>query len=221
MTNVRREHSAAVADQAGFTLVELLVALALVSLITVAMLGGIDIARRVWQTGPERETRAEIEAATDTLRTLLAQTVPAVAPGDDGMARLVFQGGPHDLVAVILSDGRSQVGGMALTRLAFAAQPAAGRTTSIGQIRISSTVFRAATAFEPMPADVASSALFHGVVSFDLTYFGAVTPGKPPEWQNQWLGQDHLPELVTVRIVLGTATEPISLSIPIRIPTAP
>jgi general secretion pathway protein J len=220
MTRLRRKHSTAIADQAGFTLVELLVALALVSLITVAIMGGIDITRRVWQTGPEREVRAEIEAAADTLRTLLAQTVPAVAPGEDGMARLVFQGSPHDLAAVTLSDGRSRVGGMALTRIAFATQ-ADGRATPTGQILISSTVFRAATAFEGMPADAATSALFHNVVSFDLAYFGVATPGKPPEWQNQWLGKDHLPKLVTMRIILRTASEPISLSIPVRIPIAP
>jgi general secretion pathway protein J len=220
MTKVRRNHSAPVDDQAGFTLVELLVALALLSVITTAILGGIDFSRRVWQTGPEREFRAEIEAAAETLRTLLAQTLPAVAPGDDGMARLVFQGSPHDLVAVTLSDGRSQVGGMALTRISFTAREADGGAVAIGQIRISSTVFRAGTAFAPIPTDAATSALFHNVVSFDLAYFGVVTPGKPPEWQNQWLGRDHLPELVAARVVLRAALEPISLSIPVRIPTA-
>jgi general secretion pathway protein J len=220
MTKVPRNHSAPVADQAGFTLVELLVALALLSVITTAILGGIDFSRRVWQTGPERESRAEIEAAADTLRMLLAQTLPAVAPGDDGMARLVFQGSPHELVAVTLSDGRSQVGGMALTRLSFAGREADGGATAIDQIRISSTVFRAGTAFAPLPADATTSALFHNVISFDLTYFGIITPGQPPLWQHQWLGQDHLPELVSARVVLRTALEPISLSIPVRIPTA-
>jgi general secretion pathway protein J len=221
MTKVRSNRSTPIADQAGFTLVELLVALALMSLITAAILGGIDIGRRIWQTGPDREFRAEIEAAAETLRTQLTETVPAVAPGDDGMARLVFQGNPHDLVAVTLSDGRSQVGGMALTNIAFATQPNGGGANAGGQIRISSTVFRARTAFAAMPTDAATSALFHDVVSFDLTYFGVVNPGKPPEWQDQWLGQEHLPELVAIRIVLAAAREPISLSIPVRIPTAP
>jgi general secretion pathway protein J len=220
MTKVRCNRSAPVAGQDGFTLVELLVALALVSLMATAILGGIDISRRVWQTGSEREFHAEIEAAAEALRTRLAETLPAVAPGDDGLARLVFQGGPHDLVVVTLSDGRSQVGGMALTRVAFAAQKADGGATPIGQIRISSTVFRADTAFAAMPTDAATAALFHDVVSFDLAYFGVVSPGKPPGWQNQWLGRDHLPELVAIRIVLRASRESISLSIPVRIPTA-
>jgi general secretion pathway protein J len=220
MTKVHGNHSVPVADQAGFTLVELLVAIALLSVITTAILGGIDFSHRVWKTGPEREYRAEVEAAAETLRTLLTQTLPAVAPGDDGMARLVFQGSPHELVSVILSDGRSQVGGIALTRISFAGRNADGDATATGQIRISSTVFRAGTAFAPIPADAPTSALFHNVVSFDLSYFGVVTPGKPPVWQNQWLHQDHLPELVSARVVLGSALEPISLSIPVRIPTA-
>jgi general secretion pathway protein J len=220
MTKARRNESARTAYQAGFTLVELLVALALLSLITTAILGSIDISRRVWQTGPEREVRAEIEAAAATLRTLLAQTLPAVAPGDDGMARLVFQGGRQELVAVTLSDGRSQVGGMALTRISLTARQAEGAAAAIAQIRISSTVFRAGTAFAAIPADTPTSALFQNVLSFDLTYFGIVTPGKPPEWQDQWLGRDHLPELIFVCVVLRTAREPISLSIPVRIPTA-
>jgi prepilin-type N-terminal cleavage/methylation domain-containing protein len=180
MTKVPRNQSAPVADQAGFTLVELLVALALLSVITTAILGGIDFSHRVWKTGPEREYRAEIEAAADTLRTLLTQTLPAVAPGDDGMARLVFQGSPHELIAVILSDGRSQVGGMALTRISFAGRKADGGATATGQIRISSTVFRAATAFAPIPADAATSALFHNVVSFELTYLVSSLPASRP-----------------------------------------
>jgi general secretion pathway protein J len=221
MTKVRSSHFAPVAGQDGFTLVELLVALALVSLMTTAILGGIDISRRVWQTGPEREFHAEIEAAAEALRMRLAQTIPAVAPGDDGLARLVFQGSPHDLVVVTLSDGRSQVGGMALTRVGFAAQKADGGAAPIGQVRISSTVFRAATAFAAVPTDAATAALFHDVVSFDLAYFGDVAPGKPPEWQNQWLGRDHLPELVAFRIVVRAPRESMSLSILVRIPTAP
>ncbi|MBV8070720.1 MAG: prepilin-type N-terminal cleavage/methylation domain-containing protein [Acidobacteriaceae bacterium] len=220
MMKIPKNQSVAVVDQAGFTLVELLVALALLSVITTAILGGIDLTHRVWKTSPEREHRTEIETAAETLRTLLTQMLPAVAPGDDGMARLVFQGSPHELVAVNLSDGRSQVGGMALTRISFAKGKADGDTTATGQIRISSTVFRAGTAFAPAPADAATSALFHNVVSFDITYFGVVTPGKPPVWQNQWLGQDHLPELVSARVVLRTTIEPINLSIPVRIPTA-
>jgi general secretion pathway protein J len=220
MMEIPKNQSVPMADQAGFTLVELLVALALLSVITTAILGGIDLSHRVWKTGPERENRTEIEAAAETLRTLLTQMLPAVAPGDDGMARLVFQGSPHELVAVILSDGRSQVGGMALTRISFAGLRADGGTIDTGQIRISSTVFRAGAAFAPIPADATTSALFHNVVSFDIGYFGVVTPGKPPAWQNQWLGQDHLPELVSARVVLRTALEPISLSIPVRIRTA-
>jgi prepilin-type N-terminal cleavage/methylation domain-containing protein len=217
MTKVRRIH----AGQDGFTLVELLVALALVSLMATAILGGIDISRRIWQTGPEREFHAEIDAAAEALRTRLAETIPAVAPGDDGLARLVFKGSPHDLVVVTLSDGRSEVGGMALTRIALAAQKADGGATPVGQIRISSTVFRAGTAFAAMPADAATAALFHDVISFDLAYFGDVTPGQPPEWQNQWLDRDHLPELVAIRIVLRAPRESMNLSIAVRIPTAP
>jgi prepilin-type N-terminal cleavage/methylation domain-containing protein len=222
MTRVRRNHPGPVSDQDGFTLVELLVALALVSLMATAILGGIDISRRIWQTGPEREFHAEIEAAAETLRTRLAQTIPAVAPGDDGLARLVFQGGPHDLVIVTLSDGRSQVGGMALTQIAFAAQKAdGGATPPVGQIRISSTVFRAETAFAAMPADATTAVLFHDAISFDLAYFGVVTPGHSPEWQDRWLGRDQLPELVAIRMVLRDSREAMSLTIPVRIPTAP
>ena len=216
MTKVRTG-SAQLAGQAGFTLVELLVALVLLSVITTAILGGIDFSHRVWKTSPEREFRAEIEAAGETLRALLAETIPAVAPGDDGMARLVFQGGSHDLVAVTLSEGRSQIGGMSLTRLSRETGAAA---TNVDQIRISSAVFRAGTAFAPLPPDAATSVLFHDVVSLDLSYFGIVTSGKPPEWQDQWIGRDHLPELVRIRIILRAAPEPISLSIPVRIPTA-
>ena len=50
---------------AGFTLLELIIAIALVGLVAVALAGGIRLGARVWEAG---DARAERVAATDTLR---------------------------------------------------------------------------------------------------------------------------------------------------------
>ena len=76
--------------QAGSTLVELLVALALLALIVTAITGGLHFGRRVWERDRSAEARVELEAAARAIEDLIASAYPATAVGTEGRPLLVF-----------------------------------------------------------------------------------------------------------------------------------
>ncbi len=80
--------------QAGFTLVEVLVALALLGLISVFLFQGLRGAGEIFGRLAERSTQQdETLAARQLLRRLLEGSYPAVLDSPDGGYRVSFQGG--------------------------------------------------------------------------------------------------------------------------------
>jgi general secretion pathway protein J len=219
-SNIRR---ASPGIEQGFTVVELLLTLVLISLMIGFILGGLDLSRHAWQIDRERESQGEIEAAVAAIQTQISQTVPAVAAAGNSTARPVFEGRSHDLVFVTLSEGHTQVGGMMLTGLGLVEANRSGTAApfgSNGQVRLRSTVFRAGTAFSGIPQEAASTVLFDQVLSFDIAYFGVADAARPPEWRGEWLRQERLPELVAIRIVIASVRGPMAIDIPVRIRSA-
>jgi general secretion pathway protein J len=214
-------HLRSTGAQSGFTLIELLLSIAILSLISAAIVGGFDVSRRAWQVGRDKEFHGEIEAAVAALQRQVSQIVPAVAPGNGGMARLVFAGHRHDLIFVTLSDGRSQVGGMQLTRMGLSTlDRSVNAAMPSGKVRVWTTVLRAASAFEAMPADATNTILFDDVSSFDLSYFGTAQTDKAPAWHDEWFDQDHLPDLVAARVVIRAPAGSMTFTVPMQIHAA-
>jgi prepilin-type N-terminal cleavage/methylation domain-containing protein len=69
-------HAAPRNHQAGFTLVELLVSLALTTAIVSFIIGGFHLVRRTLAITHDREIAEEIDAAATRLRGLLARAMP-------------------------------------------------------------------------------------------------------------------------------------------------
>ena len=67
------------AANAGFTLLEMLLALTLMAMITGALVGGLRLGQRAWETSRRDETRGEVEAAARAISQMLTRAWPAVA----------------------------------------------------------------------------------------------------------------------------------------------
>ena len=105
-------------DQAGFTLVELLVALALTAAIANFIVGGFQLVRRAAAITYDRESAEEVDAAATQLRGLLARTTPVTTIDDaDSIARLVFEGRTDAITFVALSEATAFQGGLMRVRL--------------------------------------------------------------------------------------------------------
>jgi general secretion pathway protein J len=168
--------------QRGFTLLELLVALAVFGFLLAGLSQGLDFGLRVWG----RELRA---AGTDddlaTLDSTLRRLIEGMDPGDD-------------LDPAPLSGSRNQLD--CLTVLSSAGGPLPGqRMRAVLLVRSDHRLVlrwqpspRATPTGRPPPP--AETELLAGVASIELAY---MRPGG--NWQNGWRGAD-LPALVRVQI---------------------
>ncbi len=182
------------ARQAGFTLLELLIALTLLILITGAVVGGLGIGRRAWETTRADESRGEVEATARSLSEWVSRAYPAIAV-ESQVARLVFTGRRESLAFVALSEGEAQRGGLVQVEIGLDG-PAGKRALNIW-----SKVFRVESAWAARRAEMNAALALADISSFEISYFGIVDPQRPQEWRDDWIDRDRLPELIAFRFV--------------------
>ena len=205
-------------SQAGFTLVELLVALAVTALIAGFILGGFDLSRRAWAISRDRASAEEVDAGVARLRDLLMRAMPATTIDEgDRIARVLFDGHADSLTFVTLSEATAFPGGPMRVRLGWGDHtPAAGGARAL---ILHTAVFRA----DPrLVFDAEPVVLIRNVVGLSLRYFGVVDVGKPPQWLRDWPGRLGTPRLVLVEIDVADkgGTRRLVLQVPIRMAAA-
>jgi prepilin-type N-terminal cleavage/methylation domain-containing protein len=189
-------------DQAGFTLVELLVALALTAAIASFIIGGFHLVRRASAITYDRERTEEVDAAAMKLRGLLATTMRVQTIDEvDHIARLVFEGRTDAVIFVTLSEATAFQGGLMRVRLSWQDRPPLPGHPAALVLR--TAVFRAdpRLVFESEPV-----VLFRDVVRFSLQYFGAPGLGEPPQWQSEWVGSDRIPLAMLAQLDLANVS---------------
>jgi general secretion pathway protein J len=181
----RRRHG-----EQGLTLIELLLALAILAVLTGFLAGGLSIGRRAFEADRVSEVSAQTDAAIQTVSSLIASALPVRASEANSKARIMFDGRQDSLLFVGLSEGRSMRGGPQMIRLRRSGAdivvdvmgPAAETTRSAGGLT---------------PTRVVA---LKGVRDVRFSYFGSANPRHPSGWQAQWFGADRLPDLVSIQI---------------------
>jgi len=180
--------------RSGFTLLEMLLALTLLSLIMGALLGGLHMGRRSWETGRLYEGVSEVEEAARAIADELARVYPVLVPRRDNAAVAAFIGHSDGCRMVALSEGGGQYGGLILTDMG--ADPSAATPT----LGLWTKVFRAEEFETGGRGAMQAVTVVRDVAYFSLSYFGAVEQGKPPVWTDDWSEREGLPLLVRVKI---------------------
>lgn len=189
---------------AGFTLLELLLSVALLALITSTLMGGFHIGKRAWETGRSHESSNEVEGAARALSDLLSHAMPVILPRSDNTAVAAFSGGRNGCAFVASSEGETQRGGLILTEIGLIS-PA-----KHVDLAVWTGVFRNETQFPLVREDARRTIALSDLALFELSYFGSFEPDHPPEWRSYWPERDTLPLLVSVRIIakrFGTLTD--------------
>ncbi|CAH1191098.1 Type II secretion system protein J [Candidatus Nitrotoga sp. BS] len=182
---------------AGFTLLELLIAMSLLGLILALLFGGMRLGARSWDAGEmHAENSTHLALLQGFLRRELSQVTPFHWKKKADM-NLAFIGEPDNIKMVAPIAVRLGAGGLFLISLELAQDNDFGQLVMKRAIPVADSVDF--TALE----NVEKIVLAEHVQEVSFAYFGAETKDAEPQWQDQWGNKDsqqHLPYLIRVRV---------------------
>lgn len=175
---------------AGFTILEMLVSLALMALVATFLAGGVRFGHRVWDLTGQIDQLASIGAVREALHQRISSALPVLELEADGSLPLAFKGGPAELTFVAALPDRQQPAGLYKLRLAMA----------VNDLSLDVSNFQQRFAGGALPGTQSRSQLLVKVSRLKLRYYGAAEPGDVKSWQMDWHRADALPDLAGVTI---------------------
>jgi general secretion pathway protein J len=181
----------------GFTLLEVMVAMLILTLIVTSSFGALRLGERSWEAGAARS------GATETLRTLggllqrqMSQLVP-VTWKVDAKTRIAFAGTRNTLTFIAPAPAHQNAGGLFEYTLAVER-----RSDSTDLILYYRQYDPGGEGFAQLTETVQRMPLIEGLQAGEIAYYGSPDPDTPPRWQLQWSSETALlPRLVRLRLV--------------------
>lgn len=181
-------------NEPGFTLVEILVAMALVGLLSTLVVGGLRFGAQAWTKAGQRSAdAADIDAVRNVVRRAIVSAFPAFASSDLADRSVAFDGDRASLALVAPLPVAIEAGVSARQRF-FVAQNGRAPALFMGwRLDLPSSDESA-----PLPENMVL--LLDHVRAAHFGYFGQSDEMQERGWQESWTGRRFLPELVRVHI---------------------
>ncbi len=183
---------------AGFTLMELIIALALLALIAGLLTGSLGMAARSWDSGENKaEDVGSMRQAEAFLREQLTAELPLRLKKVAEMP-LMFTGERDELRYAAALPPRVQEGGVWFFRLAVVREGDKSRL-------VLERMYPDPSALEApeFAADAERSVLADGIAELVISYFGRdanATDADTPTWRDRWDDRQRLPLLVKIEV---------------------
>lgn len=195
----RSRNDAARARAAGFTLVELLVALTLVGLISVALFGGFRFGTRAWEAGTARSERLdELQVAQAFLRGRLSQALVPSHESEDGEQKGLLIGNDTTVTFTAPWLTSLNLGGLYVFTLSFQDGDDGGELQL--QWEPLGGAWNTRPGQEPDPGE---RVLLTGVETVALSYYGVQRRGEDPAWYDSWEDSPLLPQLLSLELTFA------------------
>lgn len=182
---------------AGFTLLELLVALLLLGLISTLALGGVRLGARTWETVTAKAgENGRMQTVRAFLVRELTQAVPVLVTDRGGETLLAYEGDRESLVFVAPLAPHFGLGGFQRLELFITDDdPAAGK-----QLILNRRLFHRADALDAAAeeGDEEIHLLLDGIEEAEFAYREGGLDGGA--WSSNWRDRDELPALVRLRV---------------------
>lgn len=180
--------------EAGFTLVELLIAVTLLALLTTLVFGALKYAARAWAATDHRAiAAAELSAVQAVFRHAITGAYPAFASADPTDREITFDGAGEWLVLVAPLPAAIASGVEAQQRFFVEGE---GRSSAL----VMGWRFDLPPSDDVTPLSENRVPLLDHVRALRFAYYGAPDPSQAPSWWQRWSGYTRLPELVRVHI---------------------
>ncbi|MBK1694766.1 general secretion pathway protein GspJ [Chromatium weissei] len=212
----------------GFTLVELLIALALISLITLLLFSGLRLGSRAWEAvDSTAEHTGELRLAQSFLLRVFSQAQLATVTLEEKVVTVFGGDSTHLEFAAPLSEHVGIAGRYAL-RLTLEKQ-SKSQALILTRWLLHSEILNGnddvpawkpldkdatfALAQLPIEMDAAGGAfgrtpLLERVETFELAYYGSIEGETEPSWHDDWFDQLRLPLLLRIRLTTAFQSWP-------------
>jgi general secretion pathway protein J len=175
--------------EAGFTLVELLVSLALMAMMSAYAVGALRTFSSMERVSKSFEQQAEVDAAQRNIRQLIGDARLVFRIDENGLANAIFSGKPDSLTLISILNDRLERGGLYVLEFGLNAnhqrlemQRRMHRPTGEGSVR--------------------NIAILEGVERVSWRYCGSpCSENDLTLWPDNWKIVDRLPSRVALEIV--------------------
>jgi general secretion pathway protein J len=191
---------------AGFTLLELLLSLALLALLMGSLLSGMQLAQKAFETSRSNQAVGDLEASATALSDMLSHAYPMMIADQKKGQTLFFTGRPDGCTFVSLSEGQTQAGGF------FAAEIGLAPNGASADLAVWTQSFRAADIAQLARGSMQKTEAVRDVSFLQLRYFGVLEENKPPRWSDNWLDAAHLPKLIALRFTTTRFGRPVQIA---------
>lgn len=177
-----------ISRDAGFTLLELLIAMTLLGFLTVLMFDGLRFGKRAWETAESAtDLSNKVRTFQYSLREDLAHAYPLLQAIDATHANIAFDGSANRLS--FLAPGMDGVPSGEMARVIIDAK----KTDAGSEIEVL-TMPELATSNAPRTRTIE----LPGVTALKFAYLGTDRPADAPTWRDGWSGRTKFPVLVRV-----------------------
>jgi len=191
MTGDRTTAACGAGNEAGFTLVELLVALALFSLLAILLFDNVHFGLQAWQRGGAHAEDLEHELASqDLLRRMIGNIYPMLGADGAVQPRLDFEGGREAIS--FLGSAPIVTGGGGRFRFKVSAEQRQGRTDLV--------MSSSPELGDPDRSMATKTTLLTDIEGIEFGYLGETKTPQGVPWQDSWIGRSELPRLVRIRV---------------------
>jgi len=185
----------------GFTLLELLVAITIFSLVIAVLYAGYRLGIRSWESGERTHAVvSELRVAGSFVRRHVTQAFP-LAISRNSAWLVWFEGRPGRLVFVTAMPAHLGQGGMYEMTLQVDKQDDGAVLT------VSRRLLHPDAEPGKPGVDDQARALVGDLESATFAFFGAVGKSSEESWQSSWEGRQRLPRLVRLRLASKSAGE--------------
>jgi len=211
--HVLRKRRLASHPAAGFTLLEVLAALALLALLLLGVYSGVRSATHTVQAGGVKiEQLDEMRSAQQFLRRELAQAMAQPMAHDDNGNGIFFTGSGDTMRFVAPLPGYLGRMGPQLIEVKLV-------KGDHGKQLVASLAVLPPDGSAPKPLGD-PQVLIDGVIDGSFSYRGVNQQGQPMDWQDNWNSAATMPNLVTITLELDQGRSWPILSVPLRVNAA-
>jgi general secretion pathway protein J len=184
-------------SEAAFTLLELMVALLVLTLIVTSAFGAVRLGERSWQAGLARaDASEELRMVSAFLRRQFSQILPLDWPAADNAKRIAFQGSREQVRFISPAPDRRGASGLLEFRLAVEAHADGVRLVLDHRL-----LDPGSPEWGPIE-DAERIVLAENLSHASLAYYGAPGADEEPAWHDEWPEEsDNFPLLVQVKLI--------------------